>query len=268
MKQRYGIILLVVTIPYLNLIAQILDKSRYSKIIVPRNISYQIVVDSVYIDTLIMENDSKFVFSLPTILIIEAATIGERCVWDASGEDAIEAGNDGQSGKSISSVMFIRSLGSLTINTQGGRGANGAAGQPGSGGLSGAEHANGEDGGIGGDGGNSGNGGDIKFHYSGKFVSFLPSEGREKQLRGRRWHAAQSADQFGYTVIYNNKGGKRGEGGRGGRGGPAGMPKGEPDYQTGKIISVGNRGLPGRSGQSGNPGVNGVDGRLIFKRFD
>jgi hypothetical protein len=39
--------------------------------------SYQIVVDSVYIDTLIMENDSKFVFSLPTILIIEAATIGE-----------------------------------------------------------------------------------------------------------------------------------------------------------------------------------------------
>lgn len=264
MKKRYVTILLIVILPNLNLIAQVLDQSHYSKVIVPRNMSYQVRVDSVYIDTLIMENDSKFEFSLPTILIIEAATIGERCVWDAAGKDAIGEGNHGQPGKNISSVIVIKSLGSLIITTQGGNGANGANGRPGSSGLNGTQYADGGDGGIGWDGGNSGNGGDIKFHYSSKKLvsATAPGAGRAKRLRDHGYR------QGGYTVIFNNKAGTRGEGGSGGRGGSAGNPKGEPDYQTGKLISVGNRGVPGRAGQNGNPGVQGVDGRLIFKRFD
>lgn len=230
--------------------AQILDQNQYSKIIIPKNEVYTVVVDSIYIDTLIMEDRSKLLFNLSSVLIIESASIGEGCIWDASGENASGYGEDGLPGKSISTVMFVVSLGDLTISTQGGSGSNGAVGRPGSRGEHGAQYADGGTGGNGGDGGNGGNAGDIKLHYSSKKV------------------ISNFGDQSDYTIILNNKGGNRGEGGAGGKGGAGGMPRGETDPQTGKTISVGNYGKPGRPGHKGNPGTNGVDGVIIFKRFD
>jgi hypothetical protein len=244
------IILLFIEIMSANASAQFLDQNQYSKIIIPKNRAYTVLVDSIYIDTLVMEDYSKLAFNMSTVLIIENASIGDWCVWDASGENASGHGEDGLPGKSISTVMVIQSLGSLTINTQGGSGSHGATGRLGSGGAHGAQYADGGTGGNGGDGGNGGNAGDIKFHYSSRKV------------------ISAFGDQPDYTVILNNKGGNRGEGGSGGKGGAGGRPRGETDPQTGKTISVGNHGKPGLPGHKGNPGTNGTEGRLIFKRFD
>ena len=229
--------------------AQGINQHHYSKLLVPKDTQIEIETDSIYIDTLIMEDESILRFETSSVLIIEHAFIGKECLWDGSGMGSMEAGEDGEPGRSISTVLVIESLGSLSVVTDGGRGGDGKNGTAGSSGMNGSDFADGGDGSNGLDGGNGGDAGDIKFHYSSQ--KFLPKFNEDGD----------------HAIFFSNKGGERGNGGEGGRGGKPGQPVAERDNVKNRTITVGNAGKPGMNGLRGNPGTNGKPGEFILKRF-
>lgn len=230
--------------------SQGLTKHHYTKVEVMTADVVSVQIDSIYIDTLIMHDNSKITFEVSALLIIENAFIGQNCLWNASGLNATAFGEDGAPGKSITSVAIFKELGSLNLVTDGGHGANGRPGSSGSAGLNGSQFADGSNGSNGLPGGNGGDAGDIKFYYS--CVGFLPSFNESRD----------------HAFIFSSKGGNRGNGGAGGRGGPGGMPTGERDNVLDRNVVVGNKGKAGQNGFTGSNGNKGKDGQFILKKFD
>lgn len=230
------------------LAAQLLTRHHYAKVVVPKDQSFVVDTDSIYIDTLIQYDKSRLKFAMPhTKLAVENAFLGKNCVWDASGRKGVNGkvgrkiitsldinGGDGEDGKSIAAVGVFHELGSLAITTKGGDGGQGTNGgtdqsgtlvNPTGGGLSG------------GLGGNAGNGGDLTFYYL--CVGFLPlfNEGRE------------------HVIFLDSRGGIGGRGGRWTR------------IRDSRASKFGGTPPPIPVGPSGTPGASGKDGRLVFERL-
>lgn len=230
--------------------SQLINQHHYTKIEILQEHTMRVLVDSVYIDTLIMHDNSKIVFEVSALLIIENALIGQNCLWDGRGSHAMAPGEDGAPGKSISSVAIFKELGSLIVITDGGHGANGKSGTSGTAGLNGSQFADGSNGDNGQSGGNGADAGDIRFYYS--CVGFIPAFNEARE----------------HAFSFSSKGGNRGAGGRGGRGGSGGMPTYERDNVKDKGVVVGNKGKAGQNGLTGALGNNGKDGQFILKKFD
>lgn len=231
-------------------LSQPLTQHHYTKVELMPDDVIAVQVDSVYIDTLIMHDNSKIIFEVSALLIIENALIGQNCLWDGRGSHAMAPGEDGAPGKSISSVAIFKELGSLIVITDGGHGANGKSGTSGTAGLNGSQFADGSNGDNGQSGGNGADAGDIRFYYS--CVGFIPAFNEARE----------------HAFSFSSKGGNRGAGGRGGRGGSGGMPTYERDNVKDKGVVVGNKGKAGQNGLAGAPGNNGKDGQFILKKFD
>ncbi|MDZ4714013.1 MAG: hypothetical protein SH819_00965 [Cytophagales bacterium] len=228
--------------------AQELTERHYTKLVVPSKKTFRILIDSVQLDTLVMEDNSKLRFDLPeTILLAENVFVGRNCLWDASGapgnnaeKSSVEVskdgtgGGDGTNGNSITSIVFLHSLGNLTIRTRGGKGGsgkNGAAGVSDRGPT--PTTTDQKRGGDGGPGGNGGQGGNITFYYATAGFQVAFNDTRQN------------------SVAFDFAGGTGGRGGQGGLGGDIGktaMPKYEYPQKA-------QRGASGPSGKDGNNGA-------------
>lgn len=258
----------------LDLLAQ--PQSRASKLTVHMGEVLEIDSDSLHIDTLIMQDNSRIVFLAPaTKLVIENAFIGKKCTWDASGNsvkkkirpgshftnastlraaplypdgsqgDNGSHGADGVPGRDLYATVLFRFLGELTIDTRGGSGRMGGAGSLGVGGLSESNLPTGGKGGDGGMGGDGGDGGTISLSYASTGFTPIFNEG-------------------GFRSIYfEYRGGKGGTGGAPGSGGPGGMPTWRYDYSNSAGVAV----VGGRAPDGG--GVPGKDGPAVLTpRYD
>jgi hypothetical protein len=223
-----------------------LTKNFYSKFIVEEKMESTCLVDSIYIDTLILKDQSTIRFQHNTIIIVEKAFIGKGCEFNAAGDMASD-------GRNLACVLIFHQLESLTINTSGGDGVNGTNGRAGASGQNGA--AGGNDGGRGqdgGDGGNGGNGGKLHLHYSAK--GFIPTFNTDR----------------GHAIFLNYSGGKPGAGGRGGVGGEGGRPIVTIENVRDATPRTSTQGTSGRKGLNGLPGASGrggSDGELILKKI-
>lgn len=67
-----------------------LTKNHYQKIIIPKNETYALEVDSVHIDTLILKDKSTLkCMNSNSMVIIDNALIGEKCTFDAAGTNGV-----------------------------------------------------------------------------------------------------------------------------------------------------------------------------------
>jgi hypothetical protein len=238
---------------------QLVDKNYYSNLVVKKSETLTVLIDSLYVDTLMMHDNSTLLFPQPTLVIVEHAFIGNKASFDASGEKGNSGkrgeqrnqstmhGEAGSHGRSLQIVIIFERLGTLTINTSGGKGGDGANGRRGGSGMSGALGGNdGERGEMGGNGGNGGHGGNVHLHYAGNGFFPLINPGKERNN--------------GITIIIaGGKGGRSGRPGSGGWGGSA--------YQWGSSTPTGARGKDGSYGQPGIGGIDGKDGELVLKRI-
>ena len=201
--------LITLTLILTSLVGQTqnLDKNYYAKIELSELTKREVVVDSLKIDTLLMQRGSKLVFANVTKIIIDHAFIGNNCQFDASGVDGIAGksvnpdkipqgskglhGTNGANGKNLSVTIVFEELGSLTINTSGGNGGKGA---------------NGFYGGNGKTFGNAGNGGNLSlFYFCNGFTPRLEVTPEAKLIHNR-------------LLLLLHKAGKEGAGGKGGSG--------------------------------------------------
>jgi hypothetical protein len=236
----------------------VFSQASERKLIIPKNNTFQLHTDSIYLDTLILKDNSILRFTSSTLLIVENAFIGTNCQFDASGQAGLNGtspttgiasldGEAGTAGYDLNLIINFKSLGTLLITTEGGMGGNGASGKTGPSGLNGSmNEADGGRGENGGKGGNGGNGGNILLHYwSDNFlISFATAKTNQ------------------HLIKFNYSGGRPGLGGDGGRGGRAG----EPIISLNSSIT-GVRGKEGLSGTKGNNGLPGLDGELFLKRL-
>ncbi len=216
----------------------ILNKNHYSSIRVPKKEKWVAMVDSIYVDTLILEDKASITFPLHTLLMVENAFIGDQCRLSSAGADAVEEGVSGETGRNLYLILVIKELGSLVVDTHGGDGAMGSTGMVG---ASGVNISGG--GGPGGPGGNGGDGGALKLFYS--CDGFLPV------FNGTGTRSIQ--------LIYH--GGKAGVGGDGGKGGTKLMAE-----SSGRTYAC-NTCTPAASGARGNTGTPGKDGELRLERI-
>lgn len=215
-----------------------IDKNHYSSIKVPRKEQWAVLTDSVYVDTLILEDKASLRFSRHSIFIVENAFIGDECQLSSSGADGKNAAASGADGYDLKLVVVFKALGSLVIDTHGG---NGAKGQAGSVGASGVNISGG--GGAGGPGGDGGHGGALSLFYL--CDGFLPV------FNGTGSRSIQ--------LVYH--GGKAGVGGDGGKGGVKMIT--DP---TGRSYAC-DTCTPAASGPRGNAGIPGKDGELKLERI-
>jgi len=214
--------------------------THYASLRIPKKKVFMVQTDSLYVDTLIMEDKSVVMFSQPTRLIVENAFIGNDCKLSSAGADGRSEGISGADGHTLWLVITFSSLGSLIIDTHGGNGARGAIGSGGGSVQGGAVVG----GGAGGPGGDAGNGGDLTLFYSA--VGFIPvfNESRNHSIR----------------LIYH--GGKAGGGGMGGPGSVTMIT----DPSSGRSYACSS--CPkGPSGPRGTTGSSGLDGTLRFERI-
>ena len=247
MKALKCFLILLGTIPALKSYSQILTDSHYSIVVLDEGARGIIGVDSIHIDTLVLNDDSSLKFYQSTKLVVERAFIGKRCEINSAGSDGLNGiqpgqlnGEHGKDGKDLILVVNFNELGSLIINTSGGNAAHGR---------------NGGEGQDGGDGGNGGKAGNLTLIYAHEgFVPIFNSQGHK------------------HTIQLQYVGGKPGIGGRGGRGSKGMKAPTRTEYapQTGqkKVIVEGPPVQGGSSGKSGTPGKPGQDGELILKRKD
>ncbi len=238
----------------------------------------EVFSDSLHIDTLIMQDDSRIVFLAPeTKLVIENAFVGKNCKWDASGASAInkpkfnalsvfadgstatyipktqrvQMVNASNNGRNIYASVIFRFLYGLTIDTSGEYGHVGRTGMTGAKGLDGSNAApNGQPGGDGGPGGSGGDGGTLSLLYAcdGFSPVFLKEGFRSINL------------------LY--RGGLGGSGGPPGRGGNGGVARRYIDNGNNTVEWDGRKGSTGPYGRFGPSGDNGMDGALILKKLN
>lgn len=218
--------------------SRILSFHHYSFLRLARKEVVSVGVDSLYVDTLVMDDKSALFFPSNTRLMVNHAVIGAQCSLLAAGQNGREPGSSGEDGKSLEIHMVLDKLGDLAIDTRGGHGAAGVAGKPG-------ESALGYQGmgGNGGPGGNGGHGGALRLFYKGEgFHPVFNGEGNN-------------------TITLHYEGGKAGAGGQGGMGGKKLVTDG-----TGKTTLCGS--CPtGPKGSSGPGGAPGADGELKLERI-
>jgi len=253
--------------------AQYLNQHFYSKVEINSLSELLVKVDSLYIDTLFMDDNSKLKFIHNTKVIIERAFIGKNCQFDASGVDGKDGefvkseenlttitspkihGSDGTDGKNIFVVIGLEELGSLTINTSGGKGGKGANGYYGGEGKTYTYNSNNniaapnyKKGGNGGDGGNAGNGGNLHLqYYVNGFTARLETNPKAK------------AHERSLRLFYFA--GNEGSGGKGG----AGWSEYGFNNQPTSGERVTQESLKGTNGKDGKKGRNG---ELFFKKID
>lgn len=233
-----------------NCYSQILADRYYSKVVVDRGVKAIIGSDSIYIDTLILNDESGLKFYQNTIIFIEKAFIGKRCEINSAGSHGLSGkqlsqlnGEDGQDGKNLTLIVNFKKLGSLTINTSGGNGGQAASGR------SGGDVSNG------GNGGNGGAGGNLTLIYAHEgFVPIFYSEGRN------------------HTIQLQYFGGQPGMAGLGGKGGKGMKAPTRTEYVPGtgekRVVIEGPPVQGGSNGRAGSHGIGGKEGELILKRKD
>ena len=215
-----------------------IDQPYYSRLHVPAKEIKVALVDSVYVDTLILEDESTLRFSRSSVMIVEHAFVGEKCLITSAGVHGRKPGDSGEPGDNLSLVMVFHEIGSLTIDTRGGDGQKGQPGLPGANGESYQER--GKQGENGGDGGE---GGALRLFYS--TVGFQPSINGE----GKR------------SIKLRYTGGRSGIGGDGGMGGrPIRTDRTGKSYVCGTCPAA-------AGGPRGNPGIPGADGVLQLERI-
>jgi hypothetical protein len=216
-----------------------ISQHHYSRIQIPSKETWLAMVDSVYVDTLIMEDKSSIRFIKASVLIVEQAYIGEKCLLTSAGVDGKQLGESGEPGQSLSLVIVFKGLGSLVIDTRGGDGKSGARGSAGANGASYQEQGK-----PGGNGGNGGNAGNLRLFYAAeRFQPLFNGEGKGS-----------------VQLLYNG-----GRSGAGGEGGPGGKPI-VPSSRGGSGTVCGT--CPAApSGPRGNPGAPGLDGVLKLERI-
>jgi len=213
---------------------------HYTSLRIPKKKVFVVQTDSLYLDTLIMEDKSVLTFPQATRFIVENAFIGHGCKLSSAGADGRSEGDSGADGHTLWMVITFSSLGSLVIDTHGGNGARGSSGSTGGSVQSGAVVG----GGPGGPGGDAGNAGDLNLFYSAR--GFIPvfNEDRDQSIR----------------LIYS--GGKAGAGGAGGPGSVTMIT----DPSSGRSYACSS--CPkGPSGPRGNNGSAGLDGTLRLERI-
>jgi hypothetical protein len=236
------------SVPFFSL-GQIVSGHYHAKIAVPDNQEFYVQTDSLYLDTLILGNNSKLKFLFTrTKMIVENAFIGNNCLWDATGKAGatgtlnLPNGGDGEDGKNLVLVIVFRELKHLLIRTDGGAGGNGVHASTGRT--------------IGIDGGNAGDGGDgglLELHYSS--VGFLPRFNEERE----------------HSISLSYSGGNAGHFGFGKKDIKGPRPAGEKEYNhaaKGNLARIEASVAPPPSGTDGHTGTQGNEGKLILKRFD
>ena len=216
-----------------------ITQQHYSRLQIPTKETWLAMVDSVYVDTLIMEDKSSIRFSKASVLIAEQAYIGEKCLLSSAGVDGRQLGESGEPGQNLSLVIVFKGLGSLVIDTQGGDGKSGAKGSAGANGASYQERGK-----PGGDGGNGGNAGALRLFYA--------ADGFQPLFNGE----GKGSIQLRYA------GGRSGAGGEGGSGGKPIVPS-----SRGGSGTVCGTCPAAPSGPRGNPGTPGLDGVLKLERI-
>jgi hypothetical protein len=221
-----------------------IEEKGYSNLVIPRNQVYMVTVDTLEIDTLLMEDNSTLKFAKDIVIIVYNAFIGAKCEFNSSGsKGADNQGEDGVRGKHLTIQILFKELNSLRINTSGGDGGKGSSGQSGIDGLGGSDGTNGQN------GGNGADAGDLRLYYIAE--GFIPL------FNG-------PADRIN-TINFIYTGGKPGKGGSGGLGGKGGTPISHVDF-NGKTITDKVKG--GSRGANGHDGYAGKNGELIFMRID
>lgn len=230
--------------------SQILADNYYSIVVVEQGVQGIIAIDSVHIDTLILNNDSSLKFYQNTKLVVENAFIGNRCEINSAGSHGQNGkhpnqlnGENGKDGNNLILIVNFKELGSLVINTSGGNGGSAANGR------SGGDNQNG------GDGGNGGTAGNLTLIYSHEgFVPIFNSGGHNHNIELRYF------------------GGEPGNGGLGGRGGSGIKAPTRTEFVPGtgqkKVIVEGPPIKGGSNGLPGSHGKDGEDGELILRRKD
>lgn len=248
MKKIFLAFNLVLFVASLGL-GQIVSGHYHPKIVVPDDQEFFVQTDSLYLDTLILGNNSKLTFQfMRTKMIVENAFAGDNCLWDAMGKAGAHGtsgspdGADGEDGKNLVLVIVFRELKHLLIRTDGGAGGNGIHASTGRT--------------IGINGGNAGDGGDggfLELHYS--TVGFLPRFNEESEHSISFCYTGGNAGHFGF----GNKDVKRAR------------PPIEKEYYHnagGTTVRSEVSVAPTPSGSNGHTGNQGNDGQLILKRFD
>lgn len=87
-KYSYVVIIISVLI-FAEVRGQVQPAHYTSKLIIKQDEVYKVNNDSIYMDTLIMLDNSTLRFVQTTKLIVEHAFIGINCAFDASGEDGV-----------------------------------------------------------------------------------------------------------------------------------------------------------------------------------
>ena len=243
------ITIFLISISFVTCSAQVIEEKGYSKLVIPRNQVYLVTVDTLEVDTLLMQDNSTLKFTQDIVITIHNAFIGSKCEFNSSGSKGeSKRGGDGISGKHLTIQILFKKLNSLRINTSGGDGGQGSAGRPG---IDGSAGTDGTDGQNGGNGGNGGDAGDIRLYYIAE--GFIPQfNGAKNRIN---------------TINFIYTGGKPGKGGSGGSGGSRGEPITRTDVNS-KKTSVGNVGRNGFNGRDGAYGHAGKNGELIFRRIE
>ena len=219
-------------------VSRTLSSNHYSSLRLARKEVVSVGVDTLYIDTLVMDDKSMLFFLEDTRMRIGHAVIGSQCTFLAAGQSGRQPGSSGEDGRNLEVHMILYALGDLVIDTRGGHGATGLTGTAGESTL-GYQGM----GGAGGPGGNGGLGGALRLFYRGEgFLPVFNGEGR-------------------HIITLHYQGGKAGSGGPGGKGGRKLVTDG-----NGKTTICGSC-PPGPSGPSGPGGVPGADGELRLERI-
>jgi hypothetical protein len=198
-----------------------LDKNFYQRLVVNNGETLSSSVDSIYVDTLILNDESTILFQVNSILIVENAFIGQQCVLSSAGRDGNKPGASGIDGSDLQCIMIFRKLESLKIVTRGGDGMQGSRGIDG-----GRIGTNGNNGGPGKSGGHGGNGGNLKLAYMcDGFVPAINTDGP---------HRIEIVSEGGLAA-------------EGGKGGSPGKPI-RPYKGYGRQGKDGENGIPGRGG--------------------
>jgi hypothetical protein len=229
--------------------SQIISKHYYPKIVVPDGQEYLVQTDSLYLDTLILGDNSKLKFLYArTKMIVENAFAGDNCLWDAAGKNGANGtsgsldGEHGEDGKNLVLVIVFRELKHLLIRTDGGAGGNGFHASTGR-----SMSVNGGNAGDGGDGGL------LELHYSS--VGFLPRFNEKSE----------------HSISFCYTGGNAGHLGFGKKDVKRAQPAVEKEYYHspgGKSVRAEISVASEPSGTNGHSGSPGSEGQLILKRFD
>lgn len=228
------------------------DKSYYSRLVIPKKMVLVVESHSLVVDTLIMDDRSTMKFQMQqTTLTVRNAFIARKCRWDAAGGDEAGTAGRGKNGRNLYLNVTFHTLGDLTVDTRGGTGGRGYDGRRGTDGRDGSvSAADGGPGQEGGRGGTGGDGGNLTLYYL--CTGFIPSF----NTKGK--HAI-------YLMELGGHGGGGGRGGPGGRGGKPITTRYEYPQPTTEVNGI--LGANGQTGTSGHAGENGKDGILVCEKI-